>query len=62
MEETFYAVQQVFNGRAGTLPTKVSTLDDAREFINMLKKGSEKLGPSDLEIEYHVYEVKEVTY
>lgn len=62
MGETFYAVQQVINGRGGCLPTKVETLDEARKFINTLEKYSEKLGPSDIKIEYHVYEVKEVTY
>lgn len=61
MNETFYAIQQVINGRAGTLPTKVSSLEDARAFIGELKKHSDTLGPTDLKIEYHVYEVREVT-
>lgn len=62
MGETFYAVQQVINGRAGTLPTKVSSLEEARSFVNTLKKYSDDLGPWDGKIEYHVYEVKEIEY
>ena len=61
MAETFYAVQQVINGREGVFPTKVSSLDDAKEFINELKKGSDHLGCTDLKIEYRVYEVKELS-
>lgn len=60
MGETFYAVQQVINGRAGTLPTKIASLDEAHEFINELTRHSAKLGPTDLKIEYHIYEVKEI--
>lgn len=62
MGDTFYAVQQVINGRSGCFPTKVDTLDDAREFIDMLKKHSESLGPSSIKIEYRVYEVKEISF
>lgn len=61
MGETFYAVQQLINGRGGCFPTKVETLDEARKFIDVLEKHSDSLGPSDIKIEYHIYEVREVS-
>lgn len=59
MGETFYAVQQVINGRPG-VTTKIETLDDAIEFANILLSKSIGHEKDDFKIEYRIYEVKEV--
>lgn len=59
MAETFYAVQQVINGRSGCLPTKVETLDEAREFVDILKNYADSLEGTGT-IEFRIYEVKEI--
>lgn len=61
MEETFYAVQQVINGRAGTLPSKFSSLSEARAFINKLKRISKSNDFTNITVEYHLYEIKELS-
>lgn len=62
MEETFYAVQQVINGRSGTQPTIFSSLDDAREYATMLDGMADKHRSDDFKIEYRLYEVKELKW
>ena len=62
MGETFYAVQQVVNGRSGCLPAKVETLDDARNFIDTMRTYDGALDHSKIKIEYRVYEVKEISF
>jgi hypothetical protein len=61
MGKTFYAVQQVINGRSGCLPTKLENLDDVREFIDMCERHNTSLDPSRIKIEYRIFEVKEIS-
>lgn len=61
MNGTFYAVQQVINGRSGTLPSKFPSLDEAREFVNMMNRVTGDHEYDNIKVEFHVYEVKEVT-
>ena len=59
MGETFYAVQQVINGRAGTLPTIFETLEEAHEFVNVLRSHSGG-STDDFRIVYHIYKAKKI--
>lgn len=60
MGETFYVVQQLINGGTGTLPSKFTSLEEAREFKNKLIRIANDPEYDDLEIEFHIYEVKEL--
>jgi hypothetical protein len=59
MGGTFYAVQQVINGRPG-VTSKIETLDGAIEFAYFLRSKSIGHEKDDFKIEYRIYEVKEV--
>lgn len=59
MGEEFYAVQQTINGRAGTLPTILETLAEAKEFVDELRKHSGG-STDDFKIVYHIYKAKKI--
>lgn len=60
MGETFYVVHQLIKGGSGTLPSKFPTLEEAREFKNKLIRIANDPEYDDLEIEFRIYEVKEI--
>lgn len=59
MGEEFYAVQQMINGRAGTLPTIFETLAEAKEFVEELRSRSSG-NTDDFKVMYHIYKAKKV--
>ena len=62
MGETFYAVQRLINGREGVRPSTFSSIEEAIEFIDELKKWEMELKDDKLKIEYHLYECKEINF
>lgn len=58
MDETFYIVRAILNGREGTQPTKFSHKEAAILFINLLNDMNDGI----LNYEFHLYEVKEIKY
>lgn len=58
MDETFYVVRVILNGREGTKPSEFSSKENAVDFINILKE----MNSGILDYEFHMYEVKEISY
>lgn len=58
MEETFYAVQYIINDRAGTLPSKFSSKDDAISYAKKLNN----LETDGVKTEVRLYEVKKIPF
>lgn len=58
MEETFYVVRVLLNGREGTKPSRFSAKEAAIDFITILNEMNNGI----LDYEFHLYEVKEINY
>lgn len=59
MNDVFYAVQHIINGRSGCLPSTFLSKDEAVDFALHLEKISKD---ADVETKVRLYEVKEITY
>ena len=59
MENRFYVVKHLINGRSGTLPKEFSSKNDAIMFARMLDAFKDDV---DVKTETHLYEVKEIEY
>ena len=60
MNETFYIVRRLINGREGCRPSEFPSKEAAMVFINALK--DMETGNSNFICEYHLYEVKEIEH
>ena len=58
MEKTFYVVRAILNGCEGCKPSEFSTKEAATLFINILNDMNDGI----LDYEFHLYEVKEISY
>ena len=58
MDETFYVVQTLLNGREGTKPSRFTSKEAATLFIDLLNDMNNGI----LDYEFHLYEVKEISY
>ena len=59
MQETFYAVNYVINGRSGSFPSIFKLKSDAVVYAKQLDKLNKD---HEVTTEVHVYECKEISY
>ena len=59
MQETYYAVNYIINGRSGSFPSIFDSKTDAIVYARQLDKLNKD---HDVKTETHVYECKEISY
>ena len=59
MEETYYTVNYIINGRSGSFPSIFSSKSDAIVYAKQLDRLNKD---HDVKTETHVYECKEISY